>query len=105
MRAPRLAAHVLIRAYQLTLSGMVGRHCRYLPTCSAYVDEAIGRHGVWLGGWVGLARVCRCHPLGGAGFDPVPATLVSRVRWFAPWRGGRWRMPSQDRASSSAVKP
>ena len=53
-RWPRRLAHAAIRAYQLTFSLLLGRRCRYLPTCSDYTDEAIARHGVWAGGWVGL---------------------------------------------------
>ncbi|HYA74422.1 MAG TPA: membrane protein insertion efficiency factor YidD, partial [Roseiarcus sp.] len=45
--APRRFAHALIRFYQLTLSSLIGRQCRYLPSCSAYADEAIQRHGLW----------------------------------------------------------
>ncbi len=89
----RLAAHGLIRAYQLTLSSIVGQACRHLPTCSAYTDEAIGRHGVWAGGWIGLARICRCHPWGTAGFDPVPLDLPAEAHWTRPWRYGHWRGP------------
>ena len=92
--APRHAAHALIRAYQLTLSSLIGRQCRYSPSCSAYTDEAIGRHGVWAGSWMGLARVCRCHPWGGAGYDPPPASLSPRASWMRPWRYGRWRPPN-----------
>ena len=62
----------LIRAYQLTLSALIGRHCRHLPSCSAYAAEAIARHGAWAGFWLGLFRVGRCHPWGTHGFDPVP---------------------------------
>jgi uncharacterized protein len=61
-----------LRGYQLTLSALIGRRCRYLPTCSEYAMEAIARHGVWRGLRLGTARVCRCHPWGGDGFDPVP---------------------------------
>jgi uncharacterized protein len=61
-----------LRAYQLTLSALIGRRCRYLPTCSDYAMEAITRHGPWRGIWLGAGRVCRCHPWGGDGFDPVP---------------------------------
>jgi putative membrane protein insertion efficiency factor len=92
----RSGARAAIRAYQLTLSALVGSQCRHLPTCSAYMDEAIGRHGVWAGGFMGLARLCRCHPLGTAGFDPVPNALPAGANWLRPWRYGRWRGPLPD---------
>jgi putative membrane protein insertion efficiency factor len=90
--AGRRVALGAIRAYQLSLSGLLGRQCRYLPTCSAYTAEAIARHGVWAGGWMGAARICRCHPLGASGFDPPPQTLPAGASWARPWRYGRWRM-------------
>jgi putative membrane protein insertion efficiency factor len=86
----RMIAHVLIRTYQLTLSGFIGRQCRYEPTCSAYTDEAIGRFGLWAGGWMGLARILRCNPWGPSGYDPVPETVDARYRVWMPWRAGRW---------------
>jgi uncharacterized protein len=89
--APRRAAHALIRFYQLTFSSLIGRQCRYLPTCSAYTDEAIGRHGLWAGSWMGLARVCRCHPYGGSGYDPPPDRVPAQASWARPWAYGRWR--------------
>ncbi|PSC04400.1 membrane protein insertion efficiency factor YidD [Alsobacter soli] len=85
------AAHGLIRAYQLTLSGLIGRQCRHWPSCSSYTDEAIGRYGLWTGGWIGLARICRCNPLGTSGIDLVPTTLPPESAWYRPWRYGRWR--------------
>ena len=93
-RAPRRLAHVLIRTYQLTLSGLMGRQCRYLPTCSSYTDEAIEAHGLWRGGWIGLARICRCHPWGASGYDPVPMSLAPDATPLKPWRYGQWRMPT-----------
>ena len=84
------AARGLIRVYQLTLSSLMGRRCRYLPTCSDYTDEAISRHGLWPGLWMGLARITRCHPLGGDGLDPVPEALPENGRWYKPWRYGLW---------------
>ena len=93
--APRRAAHRAIRFYQLTFSAILGRQCRYLPTCSNYVDEAIARHGLWAGGWMGLARVCRCHPLGGAGYDPPPERAPVGASPLTPWRYGRWRFRAE----------
>ena len=92
-RAARRAARGAIRVYQLTLSGLIGRQCRYLPTCSAYTDEAIARHGVWAGSWMGGARICRCHPWGGSGYDPPPRDLPTGGSWMQPWRYGEWRTP------------
>jgi len=92
----RFAAHGAIRAYQLTLSSIAGSQCRHLPTCSSYMDEAIGRHGLWAGGFMGLARLCRCHPWGTAGFDPVPESLPRNAHWARPWTYGRWRGPLPD---------
>ena len=89
--APRSVARALIRFYQLTLSIVLGRQCRYLPTCSAYADEAIRRHGLWAGSWMGAARICRCHPWGDSGYDPPLETLPNGASWSRPWRYGRWR--------------
>ncbi|WP_026605733.1 membrane protein insertion efficiency factor YidD [Methylocapsa acidiphila] len=86
-------AHYAIRAYQLSLSALIGAHCRHLPTCSSYMDEAIIRHGVWAGGFMGLARLCRCQPWGTAGYDPVPQSLPPGAHWLRPWSYGRWRGP------------
>ena len=91
VRAPRIAGRGLIKAYHYTLSPLLGWNCRHLPTCSEYADEAIGRFGLWAGGWMALARLLRCHPLGSAGLDLVPAALPGKSRWYMPWRYGRWR--------------
>ena len=88
---PRLAGRGLITLYRVTLAPLIGPRCRHLPTCSDYADEAITRFGLWPGGWMALARVLRCHPLGTAGLDFVPETLPAGARWFRPWRYGRWR--------------
>jgi putative membrane protein insertion efficiency factor len=92
-RALRLGVHLLIRFYQLTLSALIGRWCRHLPSCSSYMDEAIQRHGLWAGGWMGAARLCRCQPWGTSGFDPVPKNLPADASPLTPWRYGRWRGP------------
>lgn len=62
----------LIKLYQYTLSPLIGKSCRYTPTCSAYGLEAIRKHGPFKGGWLTLKRVLSCNPWGGSGYDPVP---------------------------------
>lgn len=62
----------VVRAYQYALSPMLGQHCRFHPSCSAYAAEAIERHGASRGVWLALKRVARCHPWHAGGYDPVP---------------------------------
>ena len=73
-RALNWALRVAIRCYQLSMSPLLPPSCRYLPSCSDYAVEAIGRHGVLIGLVLALRRLARCHPWGGSGYDPVPAT-------------------------------
>ena len=61
-----------IRLYQLTLSPLLGANCRYTPSCSQYMIDAIEEWGPVKGTWLGLRRISRCHPWGGHGHDPVP---------------------------------
>ena len=63
----------LLRGYQLTFSALLGRTCRFEPSCSHYAQEAVMVHGVVRGGWLALRRIARCGPLGGHGYDPVPS--------------------------------
>ena len=62
----------LLRGYQYLLRPLLGRNCRFLPSCSDYALEAIERHGAIRGGWFALRRVGRCHPWNPGGYDPVP---------------------------------
>jgi putative membrane protein insertion efficiency factor len=91
VRVPRLAAVALIAVYRHTLAALISWRCRHLPSCSEYAHEAISRFGVWAGGWMTLARLCRCHPLGTSGLDFVPNAAPDHARWYLPWRYGRWR--------------
>lgn len=61
-----------IRFYQLCISPMFPSACRYTPTCSQYAIDAIRIHGPLKGSWLAIKRICRCHPWGGSGYDPVP---------------------------------
>jgi putative membrane protein insertion efficiency factor len=98
---PRMVGRAFIRLYQLTLSALVGRQCRHLPTCSEFGDEALARYGLWAGGWMTLARLSRCHPYGTSGIDNVPAELPAGARWYLPWRYGRWSWTSPHSPSCS----
>lgn len=54
----------------------MGFGCRYTPTCSHYALEAVRVHGATRGAWLATRRLCRCHPWGGCGHDPVPPTAT-----------------------------
>lgn len=92
MAAPRklTAARIavgMIRIYQYTLSGLLGRHCRFIPTCSQFGIEAISQCGVRRGGWLAVRRICRCHPWHKGGFDPVSAHMPPGEK-YPPEDGG-----------------
>lgn len=61
-----------LRVYKLTLSPYIGQACRFAPTCSEYMAEALIVHGPLKGTALGVRRLCRCRPGGGHGYDPVP---------------------------------
>lgn len=63
---------LFIRIYQTLISPFFPPSCRFVPTCSAYGVEAIRKHGPFVGGWLTLKRISKCHPWGKSGYDPVP---------------------------------
>jgi len=62
----------LLRGYKLVISPLLPSACRFYPTCSQYMSEAIETHGIAKGVWLGLKRLGRCHPFHAGGSDPVP---------------------------------
>lgn len=69
-RAASAALVGLVLVYKATVSPLLGRHCRFQPTCSTYFREAVKKHGAVRGSLKGLARICRCHPWSPGGYDP-----------------------------------
>lgn len=61
-----------VRGYQYLVSPLLGRRCCFVPSCSAYMIEAIQKHGVLKGGYLGVRRILRCHPWAQCAIDPVP---------------------------------
>ena len=75
-----------LRAYKLTLSPLIGRQCRFMPSCSEYTAEALILHGPLKGGLLGLRRICRCRPFVTWGYDPVPLLLRDSQRGQGKWK-------------------
>lgn len=77
----KVLVRIAIRGYKKFISPVIhaiggpGSGCRFTPTCSMYFLEAVEKHGVLRGGWLGLKRIGRCHPWGPTGHDPVPDKL------------------------------
>ncbi len=61
----------LVLLYRATFGLLYRGHCRFKPTCSQYMIDAVRRHGPWRGGWLGIRRIGRCRPWGGSGYDPA----------------------------------
>ena len=74
---------VLITGYRRFISPLLGPHCRFAPSCSAYAFEAVRVHGALRGSWLAVRRIARCHPFHPGGLDPVPPP-ASRRRLSRP---------------------
>ena len=72
---------MLVRGYQIALSPMMGGACRFHPSCSNYMIEALTVHGAFKGFLLGAWRILRCHPFGMHGYDPVPPKGKWRVEF------------------------
>jgi putative membrane protein insertion efficiency factor len=61
----------ILKGYKLFISPLLPSACRYYPTCSEYMMDAVVKYGPWKGVWKGLLRLGRCHPFHDGGYDPV----------------------------------
>jgi|SRR5271157_3507679 len=82
----KTAAKSPVYIYRYAISPLIGPRCRHLPTCSQYAIDAIDLNGVWIGGWLTLGRIARCHPWGTHGYDPAPDLRHAGIPFWAPWR-------------------
>lgn len=69
--AAKLAV-VAIKCYRILISSWTPPRCRFYPTCSQYMIQALETHGLLRGSYLGIRRILRCHPLNEGGYDPVP---------------------------------
>ena len=70
---------LIIKLYQIFISPILPSSCRYAPSCSHYAIEALKIHGPVFGFFLTCKRLCRCHPWGGSGFDPVPPKNNNKI--------------------------
>jgi putative membrane protein insertion efficiency factor len=68
-----------IKLYQIFLSPLLGKNCRYTPTCSHYSIDAIREWGPIKGSWLAIKRIVSCNPWGGSGYDPVPKRDKTKI--------------------------
>ena len=69
----------IIKIYQMIFSPLIGKNCRFLPTCSEYAIESLKLHGLLSGSFFALKRILKCHPFGGHGLDPIPKRKHNKV--------------------------
>ena len=69
----------IIKIYQFIFSPLIGKNCRYIPTCSEYAVESLKLHGLLRGLFFSIKRIFKCHPFCGHGFDPIPKTKKNRI--------------------------
>lgn len=68
-----------VRLYRVTLGPALPKVCRFYPSCSTYALEALEKHGPFVGSWLTVRRLCRCHPFHPGGLDPVPPVREANV--------------------------
>jgi len=79
MAIPRRLILGALTVYRYALSPLMGPRCRFEPSCSAYASDSVSRFGAIRGGWLGIKRVCKCHPWHPGGYDPVPPPRADSI--------------------------
>ena len=69
---------LLIRAYQLIISPVLGSNCRFMPTCSEYALDCLKEYGLIKGTFLSIKRIGKCHPWGSHGYDPIPNKMEKK---------------------------
>lgn len=69
---------LVFKVYYWAVSPLLGNRCRYVPSCSEYAQQALQQYGAAKGLWLSVKRLCRCHPWGGHGLDPVPGSELEQ---------------------------
>ena len=69
---------LLIRAYQLIISPVLGSNCRFMPTCSEYALDCLKEYGLIKGTFLSIKRIGKCHPWGSHGYDPIPTKMEKK---------------------------
>jgi putative membrane protein insertion efficiency factor len=69
-RLPAMGLVLGVRGYQIFLGPLLGKHCRFHPSCSNYFIQAVHKYGAVVGAWKGICRIGRCHPWNPGGYDP-----------------------------------
>ena len=77
----RLILLGFIYLYKFLISPMLGRNCRFYPSCSTYMLLSIKEWGMIKGTWLGIKRICRCRPKGECGEDFVPLNIKGELKW------------------------
>ena len=72
----------IIKIYQCIFSPLIGKNCRYLPTCSEYAIESLKSHGLLRGLFFAIKRISKCNPFGGHGFDPISKRKQNKILWM-----------------------
>ncbi len=73
---------LLLKFYKRAISPLLGKNCRFYPTCSSYSYEAIDKHGALKGILMGVIRIFKCHPFHPGGVDPVPDKFEVKIKWI-----------------------